>query len=376
MDNALDLSGAVNYHYDRFPPSSLDWERILSPLADASAALARYDQMLKGMHDNQLFLTPLRKQEAVISSRMEGTISTIDEVLRLEADQDESDDPSTSSARTETKEVYLYARAMLLAQRSLSEGAPLSKWLIRSTHEMLLSFGRGTDMSPGEFKTEQNYLGDRYRKKIHFIPISAERLEDGLDTLFEFIGQPQPHIHIRTALAHIEFEALHPFKDGNGRIGRMIIPLMLWKFGAISAPYFYVSAFFENHRDEYIDRMRAVSASGAWTDWVLFFLTGLKEQADANLRKTEQIGALYEKMKTEMRELLGSQWTTAALDFLFSRAIFRNNDFTSASGIPKQIAHRFTRQLTENGFLNTLEEASGRRAALYAFEPLLALLRT
>lgn len=230
-------------------------------------------------------------------------------------------------------------------------------------------------MSPGEFKTDQNYLADKGRRKVLFIPISPEKLQDGMDGLISFMNNEEWEILLRTAIVHLEFEALHPFKDGNGRIGRMLIPLMLWRAGAISEPYFYMSGYLEERRDEYIDKMRKVSASNEWTDWIAFFLGALEAQAQQNLQKAEEIRELYEKMKGRFREVLSSQWSTPALDFMFTRPIFRNNIFTSRSGIPAATAHRFARILAEQGLLQTLVPAAGRRPALYSFEPLLTVVR-
>ncbi len=374
--NSLDMSDTVQYHYDQFPPAEIDAARLIRPLARAASSLARYDQMLKGMHNSEILLAPLRSQEAVVSSRMEGTVSTLDEVLRYEADQENESALLDTQYRSEVGEVFLYSRAMQHAQSMVEQGAPLSSWLIRSAHAQLLSFGRGASLSPGAYKTDQNYLADRARRKIHFVPISPERLGDGMEALFAFIQSDEWEILIRTALAHVEFEALHPFKDGNGRIGRMLITLMLWKFGVISAPHFYVSAYFEQNRDEYIDRMREVSRTQAWTDWIVFFLEGLDAQAQKNLQVAEEIRALYDEMKDRFRDILCSQWSTTALDFLFSRPVFRNNVFTSRSGIPATTAHKFARTLLDAGLLRTVVPPAGRRPALYAFDPLIQIVRS
>ncbi len=370
-----DGTDAVQYHYGKFPPVLNDYSRLIRPLSNAASALARYDQMLKSMHSSDILLAPLRSQEAVVSSRMEGTVSTLDEVLRLEAEQEDEGDIAQRNARSEAIEVYLYSRAMRIAQASLKEGAPLSSWLVRSSHKMLLGFGRGAHLAPGEYKTEQNYLADKIKRKILFVPISPEALKEGLDKLFQFINEDSWEILIQTAIAHLEFEAIHPFKDGNGRIGRMIIPLMLWKHGAISEPYFYISEFFEKNKNEYIDRMRAVSAEDAWTDWILFFLSALELQSKQNLEKAEAIRSLYEDMKERFRDVLSSRWTITALDFIFTRPVFRNNLFTNKSGIPGPTAHKFTRNLLDAGLLRTVAPSAGRRPALYAFEPLLSLVR-
>jgi Fic family protein len=151
-------------------------------------------------------------------------------------------------------------------------------------------------------------------------------LQDGLDSLFEYIDNNTDPALIKTALTHIEFEALHPFKDGNGRIGRMLITLMLWKSGTLSAPHFYVSGYFE-------------------------------------------------EMKQRFSDVLSSKWSVTALDFVFTNPVFRNNKFTSNSGIASATAARFTRTLLEEGIIQTVEEASGRRPALYSFEPLMNLVR-
>jgi Fic family protein len=369
------MSGAIGYHYGGFPPKELDFSKLVKPLATASAALARYDQMLQSMHNSAILLAPLQRQEAVESSRIEGTITTLDELLQYEADQDEENFAPILNARDDTLEVYLYERAMTSAQRYLEQGYLLDKFTMRSIHQILLGHGRGSLMAPGVFKTEQNYLADRGKKQILFVPISPEHLDTGLDDLFNFIHDDTCEIHIRTALAHLEFEALHPFKDGNGRIGRMLITLMLWQKQAISAPHFYVSSYFEQHKNEYIDKMRDVSANGAWTEWVIFFLEALEEQAKKNLDKTNEIRMLYEEMKERVRSLLSSQWSTKALDFLFERPVFRNNMFTQKSGVPYGTAYRFINLLLEDKILRTIIPASGRRAAMYAFEPLLKIVR-
>lgn len=372
---ALDLSRAVAYHYDAFPPGNIDYARLVPMISQATFALARYDQVLKTLHNSDFLLTPLRSQEAVVSSRMEGTISTLEDVLRFEAEDEGGSAAEMKSGRNDTLEVALYARALKASQSALRDGYPLSDHVVRSTHRALLEYGRGAAFNPGGYKTEQNYLVDRGSRRVTFVPISPERLNDGLQALFSFINADAGEILSRTALAHVEFEALHPFKDGNGRIGRMLIPLMLWKAGAISEPHFYVSQFFEERKDEYVDLMRNVSASGAWTEWVDFFLEGVATQANRNLATAEAIRNLYETMKDRFREALGSQWSTIALDFMFTRPVFRNAVFTTTAGIPTQTAHRFARTLVAQRMLAVVRPASGPRSAIYAFEPLLALVR-
>ncbi|TGG92910.1 Fic family protein [Natronospirillum operosum] len=372
----LDLSKAVHYHTGQFPPAGLNYEAILQPMLEATDALARYDQMLQAMHNSEIFLAPLRGQEAVVSSRMEGTISTMDEILQLEAEfGDDDDDGAVREFRSDVLETALYRRAMTTAQRQLEQGHPLSEALIRGMHQQLLSFGRGARKSPGRYKQEQNYVGEKGSRAVSFVPVSPEQLPGGMEALFSLIEDKAMPILMRTALAHAEFEALHPFEDGNGRVGRMLITLMLWRGGAISAPHFYISRYFEDHKDDYIGGLRNVSSTGDWLNWCGFFFTAVAEQARENLEVAQDIRDCYEDMKSRFADLLASKYSVAALDYLFTRPIFSNSRFTRDAGIPAQTAGRFTRALLAEGMLETVREASGRRSAIYRFEPLMEKVR-
>jgi Fic family protein len=370
----LETSKAVFYHDHKFPPSQLDYGRIMPALLAATDALARFDQMLQSMHNSEVFLAPLRSQEAVVSSRMEGTISTIDEILLLEAEYGD-ELHAESETRSDHLETYLYQRSLRTAQQAMRDGRPLSASLLKSIHQQLLTWGRGADKSPGAYKTEQNYIGERGSREVSFVPIAPERLESGMEALFSMIINPKWPPLLRAALAHVEFEALHPFKDGNGRVGRMLITLMLWSEGAISAPHFYISRYFEDHKADYIARMREVSSHNAWDAWCEFFLTAVQQQAIHNLKVATAVRQLYEEMKPRFTTILASKWSTTALDFIFTSPVFLNSRFTAQPGITAQTAARFTRALLQEGLLETVQEAAGRRSAVYRFEPLMRLVR-
>jgi len=368
-DLTIDLSHAVNYHYGAFPPQTLDLPGFFNEILTAAESLARYDQMLKTLHNSEILLAPLRSREAVISSRIEGTISTLDEILRYEAEAEAAQ--TSREVRQDTIETLLYQRTLKSAQQMLLEGRPLSPQMIRTMHQGLLSLGRGADKTPGQFKAEQNYIGRRGSRQIDFIPIAPEHLQAGLDALFAYINHNSNHHPlIKTAIAHIEFEALHPFKDGNGRIGRMLIPLLLWQMRHISAPHFYISHFFEEHKDEYIERMRAVSAANDWSGWCAFFCRAIHEQAQQNMKIAEEITALYENMKTRLTNILASRQTILILDALFTQPIFKSSRFAPDSGIVKSSLQRHLKQLEQHGIIQIVEEAAGSRPALYSFESL------
>lgn len=368
----MQIDGAVEYHYGLFPPYRIDYTFFIEELLGATEALSRFDQTIKKLHNSELYLAPLRNQEAVLSNRIEGTISTIDEMLQFEAGDEGF--PFTT-VRSDVIETIMYQRALDEAQYALENGYTFSLSFIKTVHKQLLSYGRGASKSPGEFKKEQNYLVDTSTKKIQFIPIRPEQLNDGLERLVHFIENSSLPPLLKVALTHVEFEALHPFQDGNGRIGRMIITLLLWKYQALSQPHFYISGYFEEHKEAYIEAMRNVSKNNDWNGWIKFFLIAVQQQAIKNLEMAEVIESLYTNMKLEFTELLSSKWNVAVLDYIFTYPIFSHTKFIKATKIPSATATSIMKKLMDKGYLKQIKEPSGRRAGLYMFEPLLVLVR-
>lgn len=371
VKDKLDFSEAVSYHDGKFPPAGLNYDHLARHIGAASAAVARYDGVLRSLKNSEVLLAPLRRREAVISSRIEGTVTTLDEIFQYEA---ETSREQAINYRHEVAEAWSYARALNHAQHLVLEGLPICGRLIKSAHGKLLLNVRGADKQPGEYKRDQNYIVDQGRRRVLFVPVSADRLEDGMAALERFIHDDRFEPLIQTALAHLEFEALHPFKDGNGRVGRMLITLMLWNKGLISAPHFYVSAYLERNKDRYIELMRRVSERGEWTAWCEFFLGAIAAQAQENLETAEKIRDLYDHMRGQFISALNSKWSTLALDFVFERPVFRTSQFSSA-GLPKPSAQRFLRALQDKGLLRMVAPGSGRRPGVLAFEPLLELVR-
>ena len=303
---------------------------------------------------------------------MEGTISTLEEVLRLEASENAR--RSEGTTRNETLEVSLYARALRQAERQIRDGHPISKMLIKNAHRTLLSAGRGAKQRPGEYKEEQNYVGDKAQRRVDFIPIAPSDLPHGMNRFIEFIRHDSQHPLIRTAIAHAEFEALHPFEDGNGRVGRMLIPLMLSEYDILSAPHFFVSDYFERNKDIYIRMLRQVSATAEWSAWCAFFLSGLSAQAEKNIETVGRIQEHYERTKEEFRNILKSQHFHAAVDYVFNFPVFWNNHFVEEADAPKSTLRNFTPKLVQEGLLQTIVQPSGRAPGLYAYPSLLRIL--
>lgn len=361
---------AVHYHTGRFPPKNIQWERLIPLIGPANASLARYDGMLEAIPNPKVLLSPLFTQEAVLSSRIEGTQTTMDEVLEYEAGAE----PGRFGGEREAdiKEVLNYRRAMNAAE-TLLEKLPLAQRVIRETHQVLMEDVRGKDRAPGEYRRLPNWIGAPGCRieDARYIPIPADQLPTGMDRWERYIHETEADKLVQLANVHAEFEALHPFLDGNGRLGRMIIPLFLFHAGILRRAIFYMSAYLEARRDEYYDRLLAVSRDDDWTGWCVFFLTGLTAQAEGNLQKVRNILNLYETKKTKIAEATHSQYAIRALDFLFKYPVFQVPQFVNRAGIPNPTAKRIVRILRGIGTLGVLREASGRRPAVLVFRKLL-----
>jgi Fic family protein len=232
---------------------------------------------------------------------------------------------------------------------------------------------RGQNKAPGEFRRTQVWIGPPgcMPETCHFMPISPEKLPDAFGRWEKYLHSEQPDRLVQLAVLHVEFEALHPFMDGNGRLGRMVIPLFLRQVGLIGQPMFYISAYFEEHRDEYYERLLAVSRDGDWAGWCRFFLQAVQAQADDNLQKAKAILDLYGEMKGRVIEMTRSQFGVHALDFIFGQPIFKTSDFISRAGIPEPTARRLIAVLQKEAVLKVVSPGRGRRAAILAFPALL-----
>lgn len=362
----------VRYHVGKFPPKQIDWSRLVPLIGPANAALARYDGLLSAIPNAEILLSPLTMREAVLSSRIEGTQATIGEVLEYEAARGQSAiEPGKAS---EIQEVLNYRKAMREAVNAL-EKLPLCGRVIRDAHRTLLSGSkvRGHDKARGEYRKIQNYIGRPGRpiEDARFVPIAPERVADAMSQLEKYMHSIVPDTLVQMAVIHGEFESLHPFLDGNGRVGRMLIPLFLFERELLHSPTFYVSEYLEQHRDEYYDRLLSISRDDDWTGWCEFFLSAVTEQAASNQQKAQQILDLYRTQKDLVVQTTRSQYSIAALDFLFDQPIFNSSDFIQKAGIPAPTGRRILRQLSEESMLRTLREARGQRSAIFVFTELL-----
>ncbi len=364
------MSCPVHYHEGKFPPKELDWAKLVPLIGPASAAVARYDGMLAAIPNAHVLLSPLTTQEAVLSSRIEGTQATMGEVLEYEARGD-TDEPSTPK-EADIWEILNYRKAMRVATEMLKD-LPLCQRIILKCHRILLNSVRGHGKSPGQYRNIPNWIGPKGCpiEEAKFVPIAADKLPEAMSRWERYIHEDAPDRLIQLALLHAEFEALHPFLDGNGRLGRMLIPLFLYQAKIIQQPMFYISAYLESRRDEYYERLLAVSRDNDWSGWCAFFLKVVRIQAEENLTKAQAILELYNRMKTRFAELTHSQYAIHALDWVFERPIFKSSDFVRSANIPKPTAQRILNILKFEGILREIQPGSGRRAATLAYPELL-----
>ncbi len=263
------VSAFVPHHLPPNPPLVLDQSRQLL-LERATLAVGRLDSISALLPDPDLFLYTYVRREAVLSSQIEGTQSSLSDLLLFELEE------VPGVPFDDVIEVSNYVAALDHGMARLREGFPLSNRLIREVHGKLLSRGRGSEKQPGEFRRSQNWIGGTRPGNAHFVPPPPARVEDCMASLERFIHDmdaPYPAL-LKAALAHVQFETIHPFLDGNGRVGRLLIALILHHSGALSRPLLYLSLYFKQHRSEYYRLLDVVRASGEWEAWLDFFFGG------------------------------------------------------------------------------------------------------
>lgn len=355
---------------DSLPISTIQHGELVKQVGEANRALAGYDGLLQALPNPGLMLSPLTNQEAVLSSKIEGTQATMEEVLDYEAggEQDES-------TRQDIQEIQNYRTALTLGAEYVStvEGRQISLWLLKTLHQRLMASVRGQEKTPGEFRIEQNWIGrpGSSMAEASFVPPSPLQLKDHLAAWEAYLQTDTEDPLIQAAVMHAQFELLHPFKDGNGRIGRLLIPLFLYGKGVIQTPSFYLSAYLESNRDNYYTCLQNISREGMWTQWVAFFLTAITEQAKANTVRLRQIIALYDWSKGEVQRVSRSQHSAAIVDALFSRPVFRAVDLADSAGMERTSIYPVLRKLEQKGIIEILTHGQGRRSTRYIFAELL-----
>lgn len=280
------------------PPLQIDAE-IQQLLQETNLALGRLDGIGTLLPDTQLFLYSYIRKEALLSSQIEGTQSSFSDLLLYESQE------APGVPLDDVQEVSSYVAAMEHGLRRIREGFPLSLRLVREIHEILLSNGRGSHKSPGEFRRSQNWIGGSRPGNARYVPPPPDKVMDCLGALEKFLHDDpvQTPTLIKAALAHVQFETIHPFLDGNGRVGRLLITLLLCAEGVLAEPLLYLSLYLKTNRDTYYDLLQEVREQGTWEKWLRFFLEGVRESADEATRTTRAINSLFSEDRKKVETL-------------------------------------------------------------------------
>ena len=346
------------------PPLAFD-AQLATVLAGAGTALGRLDGVAATLPNPDLFVAMYVRREAVLSSQIEGTQSTLDDVLAFEIDPDRPSLPS------DIKEVVNYINAMDYGLGRL-ESLPLSLRLLREIYGRLMTGTRGANKSPGQFRKSQNWIGSARLAEATFVPPPPADMRTALGNLERFLhdsGGLDPLIVC--ALAHAQFETIHPFHDGNGRVGRLLITFLLCHEKVLQRPVLYLSHYLKQHRASYYDRLMTIRFAGDWEGWLRFFLTGVAEVAREAEQTARQIVQLRERIRQLAQEARMSASALRLLDHLFERPVINVKAAADELEISYVRANALIRELCEIGVLS--ETTGGSRNRIFRFGPYLDL---
>jgi len=357
-------------------PGQVNYSELIEHLSKAHASLARLDEMLKQAEIHPLIESTFLTQEAVLSSNIEGTQVTLEDVLKKEAEEGKKVAENDTIGR-DVREVLNYRDALQYGAKMIDDGKSLSENNIKKLHEILLRSVRGKIRAPGEFRREQVYIAPpgTPMSEARYIPPSPTLIPGLYSNFDRYLNtvEAERDALVQIAVAHYQFEAIHPFKDGNGRVGRLLIPLFLYERKIIARPLMYVSKYFEEHRKDYYDLLADVSYENAWTPWIRFFLNGLCEQAQDAINLGHAILALRESIYKQLRQF-NSPSALNLLDAIFKQPYFTPTSIKAASGIrTQQTVLTLVQKFHEAKILRDMTPTR-RRNKLYAFQPLVDLL--
>lgn len=367
------LSKTIQGYYAFIPnplPPVLNWnERLVNSLSEADRAVGKLAGLSRDLPNPHLLIIPFMHSEAVLSSRIEGTQATISDVYKYETGQLSlfKNDKDIS----DVKEVHNYVLALDCGLKRLKE-LPLSLRLLRELHKILLEGVRGGESRPGEFRQVQNWIGPEgcSLEEALYVPPSVDEMNEALASLEKYLNRKDnlPPL-IRVGLVHYQFEAIHPFIDGNGRIGRLLIILLLCAWDILPQPLLYLSPYFESNRQAYYDLLLEVSERGAWEEWLNFFLTAVKIQADDAVLRINKMMELKEDYRAKMQSKRGSPGLFKAIDFLFEKPVFSANQLAKELGTNFARAQRYISSLKQAGIIREITGMSRNR--IYAAEEII-----
>jgi len=350
------------------PPLELSGPRQRQ-LERATLALGRLDSITTLLPDPQLFLYAYVRREAVLSSQIEGTQSSLSDLLLFELEE------APGVPFDDVVEVSNYVAALEHGMARLRGGFPVSNRLIREMHERLLARGRGSEKQPGEFRRSQNWIGGTRPGNAHFVPPPPALVEEAMSALERLLHDTDASypVLVTAALAHVQFETIHPFLDGNGRIGRLLIPILFHNAGVLQQPLLYLSLYFKQHRDEYyrlLDRVREV---GDWEAWLDFFLEGVETTATSAVETAQRLVTIFKEDAARVQS--GGRAAAAmlrVLQALRERPVLTLNEVSRRTGLSFPTATKGMAGLSKLGLAR--ERTGNRRNRVFAYDRYLAIL--
>ncbi|MFC5135991.1 MULTISPECIES: Fic family protein [Haloferacaceae] len=339
---------------DPLPPS-VSTEQLITPLAEATQALGRLHGIGPRVGPREILIEPFIRKEALESSQIEGTHATLSDIYAYEAGQEALIDEDRQQG---TQEVINYLHALTHGLDAITAGDPITVELLCEMHDRLLSGVRGDEADPGDLRSTQNFIGSTpYIQDARYVPPPPNEIPDLLEDLLEYANQ-ETNLHplLRIGLIHYQFETIHPFLDGNGRLGRLLISLLLQRDGLLPEPYLYLSSYFNARRSAYVDHLLAVSQHGEWEEWLLFFLRGVQSQAG----EAHQRANLLVDLREDYQQRYQSERSENILELvmrLFEDPYLDVNTAADWLDVEYSTANRLIGQLEDDGIL---EELTGK----------------
>jgi Fic family protein len=340
------------------PPENLTWDsELVEMLSTADRALGELAGIGRSLPNPHLLVRPFLRREAVLSSRIEGTQASLSDVLAYEAVQ-----LPLFDAPDDVKEVHNYVRALEYGLERMS-CLPVSLRLIRELHGILMEGVRGEQFRAGDFRQGQNFIGPpgSHLASATYVPPPPKEMMEALQNLELYINEPSnlPPL-IRLGLIHYQFEAIHPFPDGNGRLGRLLISILLCSWNLLPQPLLYLSAFFEANRPDYYANLRGVTEKGRWNTWLSFFLIGISSQAVDAAARVKRTNDLRENYRQRFQQGRSSARLLQVVDLLFARPLVTVRTVEAELGLPYPTAERYIDELVKQGILVGTGKARNR----------------
>ena len=351
-------------------PPKLSWSMdLVSALTEAQGELSKLNTLAGKFPFPRLLAQPFIRQEAVLSSRIEGTRASLEDLYQYESAQ-----VSFLEDTDDVHEVHNYVVALDYGLKRL-EKLPVSLRLIREIHAKLLERVRGGTMTPGQFRRTQNWIGPvgSTLSNATYVPPPVDEMTIALNALEKFIHtEVDIPVLARTGLIHYQFEAIHPFLDGNGRIGRLLINLLLYEWNLLPQPLLNLSAYFERYRQEYYDHLLAVSQRGKWDDWLRFFFRGVSAQAQDSLIRMTRLQGIRTKYEEVVKSSHNPSRMAEVIDFLFARPILTARQLSTGLEIPFKTARQYVEKLAGVGIVR--EVTGYARNRIYRADEILKAL--